>query len=164
VTGPGEPTTFTPSTSPGLHLWRATLAWQRRVTAALAPLGLTHVQFVLLAVTWWANTHDERPTQAEVADRAATDVKMTSEVLRGLEKAGLLDRGADPRDARVRRLQVTARGADLAPRAIAVVEAVDLDFFAAVDTDRAVGLLRTLTEGQPTLTPKSTAMPRRPEA
>jgi hypothetical protein len=35
--------------SPGLLLWRATLRWQRRIVAALKPLGLTHVQFVLLA-------------------------------------------------------------------------------------------------------------------
>jgi hypothetical protein len=32
-------------------LWRATLAWQREMRTALAPHGLTHVQFVLLAVT-----------------------------------------------------------------------------------------------------------------
>jgi DNA-binding MarR family transcriptional regulator len=144
VTDPSDRTTFTPGTSPGLHLWRATLAWQRRITTALAPLGLTHVQFVLLAVTWWENTHDRRPTQAEVAERAATDVKMTSEVVRGLERAGLLDRSADERDARVRRLQVTERGAELAPQAIAVVEAVDRDFFDLVDRDQAVRMLKTL--------------------
>ena len=39
-----------PGASPGLMLWRVTNAWQRTVRAALAPFGLTHVQFVLLAV------------------------------------------------------------------------------------------------------------------
>lgn len=42
-----------PSASPGLLMWRATLAWRRQVAAALRPLDLTHVQFVLLASTWW---------------------------------------------------------------------------------------------------------------
>jgi MarR family transcriptional regulator, organic hydroperoxide resistance regulator len=34
-----------PADSPGLLLWRATLEWQRRIFAALKPVGLTHVQF-----------------------------------------------------------------------------------------------------------------------
>ena len=42
-----------PATSPGFLLWRLTLCWQRAITSALAPVGLTHVQFVLLACTWW---------------------------------------------------------------------------------------------------------------
>jgi hypothetical protein len=39
-----------PERSPGFVLWRAMLAWQRRIRAALAPYELTHVQFVMLAV------------------------------------------------------------------------------------------------------------------
>ncbi len=35
--------------SPGLLLWQVTNRWQAAQRAALAPLGLTHVQFVLLA-------------------------------------------------------------------------------------------------------------------
>jgi hypothetical protein len=33
--------------------------WQREITAALAPLGLTHVQFVLLAAAWWLNSRGD---------------------------------------------------------------------------------------------------------
>ena len=56
-----------PNDSPGFLLWHATLRWQRGITAALAPLDLTHVQFVLLACTWWLNTHGEHPNQLAVA-------------------------------------------------------------------------------------------------
>lgn len=42
-----------PQDSPGFLLWRSTLRWQRTIIAALRPLELTHVQFVLLASTWW---------------------------------------------------------------------------------------------------------------
>ena len=35
--------------SPGLLLWQVTNRWQSAQRAALKPLGLTHVQFVLLA-------------------------------------------------------------------------------------------------------------------
>ncbi len=131
-----------PQESPGLLLWRVTLRWKREIVAALAPLELTHAQFVLLASSWWLGSHgDQPPTQRAVAEQAGTDPMMTSQVLRALEARGLLTREPDPNDARSRRVVVTAAGAELAPRAIAVVEAVDNQFFAGVQTDV---LLRTL--------------------
>ena len=48
-----------PEESLGFLLWRATLRWQRGVAAVLTPLDLTHVQFVLLASTWWLNAQGE---------------------------------------------------------------------------------------------------------
>lgn len=133
-----------PAQSPGFLLWHATLRWQRAVAAALAPLELTHVQFVLLASTWWLNGLDEQPSQVRLAEQAGTDVKMTSQVVRNLEAKGLIVRAADPVDTRARRLRVTASGALLAPRAIEAVEAVDARFFSPVDADSAVALLSAL--------------------
>jgi DNA-binding MarR family transcriptional regulator len=133
-----------PADSPGFLLWRATLRWQRLIAAALAPLELTHVQFVLLACTWWLNQAGERPSQVEVARQAGTDVKMTSEVLRSLERKGLLDRRADGSDARARQVVVTRKGRALAPKAIAAVEAVDAEFFAPVSLPAAIRLLTGL--------------------
>jgi DNA-binding MarR family transcriptional regulator len=120
------------------------LRWQRGIAAALGPLGLTHVQFVLLACTWWLNEQGEHPNQLAVARQAGTDVKMTSQVLRTLEDKGLLARETDPADTRAKRLRVTAAGAELAPRAIAAVEGVDAEFFGPGAVDDAVGLLRRL--------------------
>ncbi|MEV7419376.1 MarR family winged helix-turn-helix transcriptional regulator [Streptomyces sp. NPDC089919] len=135
---------LTPGESPGFLLWHATLRWQREVTAALAPLGLTHVQFVLLACTWWLNSEGGHPNQQAVARQAGTDVKMTSQVLRTLEAKGLLARETDPSDTRAKRLRVTEEGAALAPRAIAAVEAVDAAFFASAPRAETVGVLRAL--------------------
>jgi DNA-binding MarR family transcriptional regulator len=133
-----------PETSPGFLLWHVTLRWQREIAAALAPLGLTHVQFVLLACAWWLNTHGETdPNQLTLARQAGTDVKMTSQVLAKLEAKGLLRRAVDPADTRAKRLRVTEAGADLAQRAIGVVDAVDAAFFGRLP-DRAA-LTRQLT-------------------
>ena len=118
-----------PSESPGFLLWHATLRWQRGITRALAPLDLTHVQFVLLAGTWWLNQQGRHPSQIALAEFAGTDVKMTSQVVRSLERKGLVEREVDQSDSRARRLRVTRRGARLAPRAIDVVEHVDAEFF-----------------------------------
>ena len=133
-----------PGDSPGLLLWRVTLHWQRRIAAALAPLGLTHVQFVLLAATWWLNGQGEQPNQLALARFTGTDVKMLSTVIRTLEAKGLVSRELDPDDTRSKRLRVTDRGAEVAPGAIAVVEQVDREFFRpAAD---AVDVLRRLDQ------------------
>jgi DNA-binding MarR family transcriptional regulator len=137
-------TPLEPDRSPGFLLWHATLRWQRAVAASLAPLDLTHVQFVLLASTWWLNEHGERPSQVALAAHAGTDVKMTSQAIRSLERKGLVEREIDPVDTRARRLRVTRRGGRLAPRAIAAVERVDAEFFAETEPEAAVDLLRTL--------------------
>ncbi|MEH0449283.1 MULTISPECIES: MarR family winged helix-turn-helix transcriptional regulator [unclassified Streptomyces] len=138
-----------PEDSPGLLLWHATLRWQRDIAATLAPLELTHVQFVLLACTWWLNSQGEHPNQLALARQAGTDVKMTSQVLRTLERKGLVERETDPGDTRAKRLRVTDTGAELAPRAIAAVELADARFFEPVPVDEAVSLLRRLARPRP---------------
>jgi DNA-binding MarR family transcriptional regulator len=135
-----------PSESPGFLLWHATLRWQRRVAAALRPLDLTHVQFVLLACTWWLNEQGEQPTQVRLAAQAGTDIKMTSQVLKTLEQKGLIERHVEPADTRARRLRVTRRGTRLAPRAIAAVERVDAEFFSELPPADAVDLFGRLAQ------------------
>ena len=128
----GLPTGFDgPDDSPGLLLWRVTNRWQAAMRAALKPFGLTHVQFVLLASLSWMGA--ERPgepvTQADLAAFAQTDPMMTSQVLRALESAGLVERRAHPTDRRARRLAVTPAGTDLAGRAVVAVEQADNEYF-----------------------------------
>lgn len=133
-----------PGESPGFLLWHATLRWQRDIAQALAPLGLTHVQFVLLACTWWLNRQGQNPSQVSLVTFAGTDVKMGSQVLRSLERKGRVEREVDSADTRARRLRVTRQGARLAPRAIAAVEKVDGDFFSQIPPGDARRLLRKL--------------------
>jgi DNA-binding MarR family transcriptional regulator len=133
-----------PAESPGFLLWHVTLRWQRAMTAALAPFELTHVQFVLLACAWWLNQQGHTPNQFELATQAGTDVKMTSQVVRKLEAAGLLERQVDPQDSRARALQVTSRGAELAGEAIKAVESADEAFFQTTSTASLVRILSKL--------------------
>lgn len=134
-----------PDDSPGFLLWHVTLRWQRDMAAALTPLGLTHVQFVLLATTWWLNTNVGFPNQLAVARQASTDVKMTSQVLGTLEAKELIIRETDPADTRAKLLRVTEAGVELTLRAISAVEAADAAFFAeAPDLPALVTLLRQL--------------------
>jgi len=118
------------SASPGFVLWQVAMVWQRGVRAALAEVDLTHAQFVLLASAGWLEEHASEPvTQALVAAHARSDAVMTSEVLRTLERKGLLQRLPHPTDARARRIALTDEGRALARKAVALVEAVDAAFF-----------------------------------
>src|ERR1700722_2854527 len=107
-----------PSDSPGFLLWHVSLRWQRNINAVLAPLELTHVQFILLGCTWWLNEQGLTPNQLAVASLAGTDPKMASEVLRRLESSGLIHRRPDGNDGRAKTLEVTAEGAKLLRKAL----------------------------------------------
>jgi DNA-binding MarR family transcriptional regulator len=136
--------------SPGLLLWQVTNRWQAAQRAALKPFGLTHVQFVLLASLAWLGT-DGPVMQRQLADHAATDVMMTSQVLRVLEQRELIRRAEHPSDKRARAVVITTAGAKLANRSNAVVEACDRDFFGRLGSragtfTAALRVLRANTE------------------
>lgn len=134
--------------SPGFLLWQVHSLWHRRVNAALRPLDLTHAQFVLLASLAWLADRGSAPgvTQAELATHARMDVMLTSDVVRTMERKGLLARRAHPRDARAKALALTPEGRALVGRSVEVVESVDRAFFARLGADAAalLPLLRAL--------------------
>jgi DNA-binding MarR family transcriptional regulator len=128
--------------SPGFLLWQVTNRWQAAQRAALKPLGLTHVQFVLLASLTWLDSGGP-VSQRQLAEHAATDPMMTSQVLRTLEARSLVQRTAHPTDGRAWSLNVSTKGRALANRAVVAVESCDDAFFAPLGA-RTVELTRTL--------------------
>jgi DNA-binding MarR family transcriptional regulator len=92
---------------------------------------------VLLASLWWLEQHEGAPTQARLAEHAAIDAMMTSQVVRRLEGRDLLARAADTGDARVRRLAMTAQGSSVIARALPAVEAADQEYFQALGRRQA---------------------------
>ena len=136
--------------SPGLSLWQVTNRWQAAQRAALKPFGLTHVQYVLLASLAWLQSEGPM-TQKQLADHAAADVMMTSQVLRVLEDRGLVRRAPHPADGRARALSLTDAGQDLANRTVSAVEECDRTFFSplADDVPPLTGLLRRLVDRPP---------------
>jgi DNA-binding MarR family transcriptional regulator len=136
-----------PAESPGFLLWKVANAWQRRQRAALRPFGLTHSQFVLLATaTWFGAT--ETLTQARLAELSGVDPMTTSQIVRTLEAAALLERRDHPDDPRALAIAVTAAGRERARRAVVAVEEADAKFFAPVAPDRLVKVFRALVEAE----------------
>jgi DNA-binding MarR family transcriptional regulator len=134
----------TPDQSPGFLLWQVTCHWQRLQREALAKVKLTHVQFVLLACTSWLEHQKEKVTQIRLASQAGTDPMMTSQVVRTLEKKGLVSRIKDAADSRAMVLSTTEKGKDLAKMALQIVEEVDKNFFSQVESSQLCKLLLSL--------------------
>ncbi len=115
--------------SPGFLLWQLTNLWQQRIRAALTPVGVTHVQFVLLASVAWLEQSGALVTQALLARHAHTDMMMTSQVVRALEEKGFFTRKTHPTDTRAKVVSLTDQGREVARRALVVVEETDERFF-----------------------------------
>ena len=122
--------------SAGLMLWRVTNRWQTTQRAALAPCDLTHVQFVVLAALTHRPAEADDVSQRELADLASIDVMMASQVIRTLERKGLIARRPHPTDKRAQAISVTAAGVDAANDAVVRVERADTEFFATLPGDR----------------------------
>ena len=74
-------TRFThPKQSPGFMLWKLTTNWQKQLRQTLAPLELTHVQFVFLTCLQWLSTQqDTLVTQSQLARQSSLDKMVISE-------------------------------------------------------------------------------------
>jgi DNA-binding MarR family transcriptional regulator len=113
----------------------------------LAPLGLTHVQFVVLTTVWWLGRDGQAPRQRDVSEHGGLDQAMTSQVMNALVAKQWITRGQDPADARAYLLHVTEEGENLAEEAIAALDNADRAFFEpAGDRPKLLRLLRKLAE------------------
>lgn len=135
-----------PEDSPGFLLWQVSSRWRRGVEAALSTLNLTHAQFVILASVGWLTQDGKLVTQIELARHCGTDVTMTSQVLRTLERKGYIARKQREGDARSKLPYVTEKGSKIIKKAIPLVETVDRDFFEKLkqDSKKFVKILQKL--------------------
>jgi MarR family transcriptional regulator, organic hydroperoxide resistance regulator len=138
----------TPYQAPGFLLWRTYNQWHRSQSAALAKLGLTHVQFVLLASACWLEKQGELVTQILLANHASTDPMMTSQVVRTLEKRNYITRIVNKHDQREIVVSVTQAGKKLLKNALIEVENVDETFFQKLQSgqEKFVNFLKILIE------------------
>ncbi|ALC23332.1 MarR family winged helix-turn-helix transcriptional regulator [Streptomyces pristinaespiralis] len=107
--------------TPGYLVWRLSTKWRVAVDRALAPLGLTHAQYTLIASlhgVWRSGYH---PSQRQLADHTGLEPLYVSKLARALESSGLVRRTPDPADTRAVQLSLTPEGEEKARRAVAEV-------------------------------------------
>ncbi len=134
--------------NPGYQLWLVTNAWQRALRRVLHPLGLTHVQFAVLASVARLQGGTSLVTQSDVCRVGSLDPNMASDVVRSLESRKLLVRKEHPNDRRAQRLELTEEGERLFHEGRAAVTPVKETFFAPLGDDarRLAAMLEKLVE------------------
>ncbi|WP_449350318.1 MarR family winged helix-turn-helix transcriptional regulator [Streptomyces shaanxiensis] len=108
--------------TPGFLVWRLSMKWRVAVDRAVAPLGLTHAQYSLVASLYGMQRGGERPSQRRLADHTGLEPLYVSKLARSLESAGLLERTRDPRDPRAVQLALTEEGRERTRQAVTVVQ------------------------------------------
>jgi MarR family transcriptional regulator, organic hydroperoxide resistance regulator len=108
----------------GFLIWRLSMRWRAAMDRALAPLGLTHAQYSVLAPLYGMSADGARPSQRELADFTGLDPVYVSKLVRVLEREGFLTRSVKASDPRAVELALTARGADAVREGVRLVEAL----------------------------------------
>jgi len=110
--------------TPGHLVWRLSMKWRVAVDRALAPRGLTHAQYVMLASLYGLERDGRVPSQRELADHTGLEALYVSKLARSLDADGLMQRTRDAVDTRTMRLELTAKGRETIEPAIAEVAAL----------------------------------------
>lgn len=134
--------------TPGYLVWRLSTRWRVAVDRALAPLGLTHAQYSVLASLRELGSGGVRPSQRALAEHTGLEPLYVSKLARALAASGLLERAGDPADNRAVRLSLTAAGTEVTDRAVPVVrQLVDqlLAPLGGIDGPRTAAFVRELT-------------------
>jgi DNA-binding MarR family transcriptional regulator len=94
------------------------MRWRSVIDRAIAPLGLTHAQYAVVAPLLGMQRAGRRPSQRQLADVTGLEPLYVSKLARALEQAGLVERTGDPHDTRAVQLALTDRGREVATRAV----------------------------------------------
>ncbi|MFE9600265.1 MarR family winged helix-turn-helix transcriptional regulator [Streptomyces hokutonensis] len=133
--------------TPGFLVWRLSMKWRVAVDRAVAPLGLTHAQYSLVASLYGMQRSGLRPSQRHLADHTGLEALYVSKLARALESAGLVERTRDPRDPRAVQLALTDEGREVTRQAIKVVHGLLqqlLEPLGGLDSERTRKLSRDL--------------------
>lgn len=134
--------------TPGFLVWRLSTRWRVAVDRALAPLGLTHAQYSVLASLRELRARGVRPSQRALAEHTGLEPLYVSKLARALAAAGLIERAGDPADSRAVQLSLTAAGTDVTDRAVLVVRRLVDQLLAplgGIDGPRTATFVRELT-------------------
>ena len=118
---------------------------QQQVTKAsrdaLAPHGVTPVQFAILKVLW----ERDGLNGAELCTRLVLDSATVTGLIDRMEAGGLLERRADPAgDRRMSRVYLTRKGAQLESPLDAAMDRGNKEFVGTLGKERAANLWRDL--------------------
>jgi len=133
-----------PEDSPGFLLWQTTITWQRLIKKKLEPHGVSHAQFVIMALLLWFEEHKYDTTQICIVNWSKLDKMTVSKSLKKLTDQGFVQRVEHATDTRAKSVSLTAKGKTLICQLVPLVEQVDAAFFQAVSNAEQQSLIHML--------------------
>ena len=118
-----------PQNAVGFVMWRVVHKYQRQVDQALRPLALTHLQFITLALVAWAARSGETATQSELSTLGDVHPMQVSNVLKALERNGLVTRTPSPSNVLAKQVAITPKGLEAVRAALPLVIAIQARMF-----------------------------------
>jgi DNA-binding MarR family transcriptional regulator len=136
----------TPLTS-GYLLWHVSLRWRVAMDRALAPLGLTHAQYAVVASLFSMERGGVQPSQRQLADFSGLEPMYVSRLARVLEGNGLVERRDNPSDPRAVQMSLTEKGVETVKSALVTVRELEdryLEPLGGKDSPEDIALRRGL--------------------
>ena|SRR5215831_3587244 len=140
-------------------VWRLSMKWRAAVDRAVAPFGLTHAQYVLLATLYGLSLRGARPKQRELAEATGLEPVYVSRLARALEDSHLIVRTEAAADPRAVEITLTPQGEQVIVLAVDAVRRLHEELLEPIggqqspDGRRFRGMLRALlresSEGGP---------------
>lgn len=131
-----DKTTPEPYGELGFLLAQVSFLKQRIVNTALKPLGITYMQFVILAGTLELGNKGDSVTQQDIARERRLNKAMVSNIVKHLIECDLMKRVEHPADGRSYMLSLTDEGRRKALAGKKIAYDVDRVFFAKIDRHR----------------------------
>jgi DNA-binding MarR family transcriptional regulator len=143
----------------GSLVWRLSTRWRSAVDRTVAPVGLTHAQYVLLATLYGMSLRGARPSQRQLADATGLEPVYVSRLARALADGGLIHRAGAAADPRAVEITLTPRGEAVVIPAIAAVRQLHDELLEPIGGPRSAehrrfrsflqALLREPSRGEP---------------
>jgi DNA-binding MarR family transcriptional regulator len=119
----------------GYRLWQVHARWHRQLERRLAEIGLTHLQYILLAATNRLLADAETPSQIRLATFTKIEKMMVSKTIRALERRGFLARKRNAANRRANQIELTAAGTQVLRLAFAAGVKAHEAFFRSLGRD-----------------------------
>jgi MarR family transcriptional regulator, organic hydroperoxide resistance regulator len=133
----------------GFLIWRVAMRWRAAMDRALAPLGLTHAQYSVLAPLYGMSQAGLRPSQRQLADVTGLDAVYVSKLIRALEREGFVARSTSTADPRAVEVSLTEQGLTAARDGVGVAAGIRDRLtrpLGGTEGERTAKLARTLLE------------------
>ena len=120
--------------------------------ARLEPLGVTQVQYSILATASYLASASDSVSQQDVANQLSMDKMMVSSVVKTLESRDLIVRRRSTTDGRAFMMALTPKARALLKRVTPAAEGVDEEFFgmlSAAERRTLMGFLHRLNAAAP---------------